>query len=87
MARHYGVRAERYKLVYYYLNDEWELFDLAEDPTDQVNLYGKPGYEEVESDLKLRLATLRSQYQVPEDDPPVPWYHGPLVRFLEWWFG
>jgi arylsulfatase A-like enzyme len=86
VARHYGVRGERYKLVYYYLNDEWELFDLEEDPTDQVNLYGKEGYEGVEKDLKERLAALRSHYQVPEEDPPVPWYYGPLVRLLEWWF-
>ncbi len=86
VARHYGVRTDRYKLVYYYRNDEWELFDLVEDPADQHNLYGKPGYEDVVSDLKQRLAALRSQYQVPEEDPPVPWYHGPLVRFLEWWF-
>ena len=86
VARHYGVRSERYKLVYYYLNDEWELFDLEEDPTDQVNLYGKAGYEGVEKDLKERLAALRSRYQVPEDDPPVPAYYGPLVRLLEWWF-
>ena len=86
VARHYGVRTERYKLVYYYVNDEWELFDLEEDPRDQVNLYGKPGYEAIEKDLKLRMATLRSRYQVPDDDPPVPWYFGLLVRLLEWWF-
>ena len=62
------------------------MFDLEEDPTDQVNLYGKEGYEGVEKDLKERLAALRSHYQVPEEDPPVPWYYGPLVRLLEWWF-
>jgi arylsulfatase A-like enzyme len=86
VARHYGVRTERYKLLHYYLNDEWELFDLRKDPSDQVNLYGKVGYESVVEDLKLRLAALRSHYQVPDDDPPVPWYYGPLVRLLEWWF-
>jgi arylsulfatase A-like enzyme len=86
VARHYGVRTDRYKLVYYYRNDEWELFDLLEDPGDQVNLYGKPGYEEIQGDLKERLADLRQRYQVPEEDPPVPWYHGPVVRALEWWF-
>jgi arylsulfatase A-like enzyme len=86
VARHYGVRTDRYKLVYYYRNDEWELFDLLEDPDDQVNLYGEPGYEAIEADLKQRLGALRERYQVPEEDPPVPWYHGPLVRLLEWWF-
>jgi len=85
VARHYGVRTQRYKLVYYYRNNEWELFDLVEDPADQVNLYGKPGYEAISKDLKQRLAALREQYQVPEEDPEVPWYHGPAVRVIEWW--
>lgn len=83
VARHYGVRTERYKLVYYYQNDEWELFDLVTDPADQVNLYGKRGYEAITADLKQRLWKLRAQYQVPEADPEVPWYHGPLVRTFE----
>ncbi|MGI9287339.1 MAG: sulfatase family protein [Pseudomonadales bacterium] len=86
VARHYGVRTKRYKLVYYYRNDEWELFDLVEDPRDQVNLYGNAGYEDIVDDLKSRLESLRQQYQVPEEDPPVPWYHGPAVRVMEWWF-
>jgi arylsulfatase A-like enzyme len=83
VARHYGVRTERYKLVYYYQNDEWELFDLLEDPEDQVNLYGKPAYEAITKDLEKRLRTLRAQYKVPETDPEVAWYHGPLVRMFE----
>ena len=86
VARHYGVRTQRYKLLHYYLEDEWELFDLNTDPYDQVNLYGKAGHENVVKDLKLRLAALRSRYQVPDDDPPAPWYFGALVRLLEWWF-
>jgi len=84
--RHYGVRTDRYKLAYYYRDGEWELFDLLEDPADQVNLYGKPGYEEIQEDLERRLARLREQYRVPEEDPSAPWYYGPAVRVLEWWF-
>ncbi|MCP5195149.1 MAG: sulfatase [Pseudomonadales bacterium] len=83
VARHYGVRTARYKLVYYYQNDEWELFDLVTDPDDQVNLYGAPGYAAITLDLKQRLQALRKQYQVPETDPKVAWYHGPLVRAAE----
>ena len=74
---------ERYKLVYYYQNDEWELFDLQTDPGDQVNLYGKPGYDDITRDLQRRLQALRAQYQVPEDDPQAPWYHDALVRAVE----
>ena len=83
VARHYGVRTERYKLVYYYQNDEWELFDLVTDPQDQVNLYGKQGYAAITSDLQQRLQALRVQYQVPSTDPEVPWYHGPMIRAVE----
>ncbi len=83
VARHYGVRTERYKLVYYYQNDEWELFDLQSDPGDQVNLYGKPGYDDITRDLRERLQALRTEYQVPVDDPHVPWYHDMLVRSVE----
>jgi arylsulfatase A-like enzyme len=83
VARHYGVRTQRYKLLYYYQNDEWELFDLVTDPADQVNLYGKPGYTEITQDLKKRLQKLQVQYQVPETDPDVAWYHEPLVRMVE----
>ena len=85
VARHYGVRTERYKLVHYYENNEWELFDLTTDPKDQNNLYGKAGYDEIERDLKTRLNALRERYQVPDEDPSVPWYHGMVVRLLEWW--
>ena len=83
VARHYGVITERYKLAYYYQNDEWELFDRETDPADQRNLYGKSGYDDITGDLKRRLQALRAQYQVPETDPEAAWYHGAVVRALE----
>ncbi|NND69215.1 MAG: sulfatase, partial [Halioglobus sp.] len=83
VARHYGIHTQTHKLAYYYENDEWELFELATDPWDQVNLYGKPGTEALTADLKQRLAALRKQYAVPEEDPEVPWYHGILIRLME----
>lgn len=83
VARHYGVRTERYKLIHYYQNDEWELFDLEEDPGDLKNLYGTTGYAEITVDMQRRLTELREQYRVPETDPSVPWYHGPMIRVFE----
>lgn len=83
VARHYGVRGQRYKLIYYYENDEWELFDLQQDPGDLRNLYDAPGYEDITRDLKQRLLALQTQYQVPQDDPSAPWYHGLLIRLIE----
>jgi arylsulfatase A-like enzyme len=84
VARHYGVRSERYKLVHYYENQEWELFDLQSDPDDQINLYGRQELAAVTADLKVRLDRLREQYAVPTEDPEVPWYHGPVIRVFEY---
>lgn len=64
--RHYGVRTERYKLIHYYNDiDEWELFDMERDPSEMHNLYGKPGYEKVTSQLREEMKRLQLQY----DDP------------------
>jgi len=71
--RHYGVRTARYKLVHYYLIDEWELFDLERDPEELHSVYADPEYADVATQLTARLAELRAQYQVPEVDPvPYP---------------
>lgn len=65
--RHYGVRTDRYKLVYYFPIDEWELFDLQEDPQEMYSVYDSPKYADVQAQLKKRLSGLRLQYKVPED--------------------
>lgn len=67
--RHYGVRTDRYKLIHYYLIDEWELFDLQTDPDELASVYDDPDYAEVRAELEERLAELREQYAVPEEDP------------------
>ena len=67
--RHYGVRTERYKLIHFYNDiDEWELYDLQEDPTEMRNLYGQPGYEQVTEDLRAELKKLQAQYQDPIEE-------------------
>ncbi|MBP3203266.1 MAG: sulfatase [Bacteroidales bacterium] len=64
--RHYGVRTERYSLMHFYNDiDEWELFDLQEDPMQLHNLYGEPGTEELTAELMAELKRLQVQY----DDP------------------
>ena len=51
---HYGVRTERYKLIFYYEEEpgpqEWELFDLEEDPMEMCSVYDDPDYGEVVAD-------------------------------------
>ena len=62
VARHYGVRSERYKLIHYYDLDEWELFDLERDPNEMQSVYGDPGYVDVQAEMLERLRELREQY-------------------------
>ncbi len=62
VAKHYGVRTERHKLIYYYETDEWELFDLERDPHELQSAYDDPAYAEVVVELKTELKRLRSQY-------------------------
>ncbi len=71
--RQYGVRTTRYKLVHYYEIDEWELFDLENDPNELHSVYGDSGYGDIVRQLTERLAQLREQYAVPDVDPvPYP---------------
>ncbi len=68
--RHYGVRTDRHKLIYFYLVDEWELFDLETDPDELRSVYDDPGYAGVVADMKAELERLRRHYNVPEDIRP-----------------
>jgi arylsulfatase A-like enzyme len=70
--RHYGVRTDRHKLIYYYTIDEWELFDLEQDPDELRSVYDNPQYAEVVKQLKAELGRLREQYAVAEFNEPPP---------------
>ncbi len=63
VAKHYGVRTERHKLIYYYESDEWECFDLEEDPQELMNVYQDPDYAVVVAELKAELIRLRAYYR------------------------
>ena len=65
--RHYGVRTARYKLIHYYVIDEWELFDLQTDPNELRSVHTDPSYAGVREELEGRLAELRSLYSVPDE--------------------
>ena len=61
--RHYGIRTERYKLIHFYNNiDQWELYDLEEDPAEVNNLFGQKAYEELSGDLLKQMIALQKQY-------------------------
>lgn len=65
---HRGLRTERYKLIHYYKlpdfpgqPEEFELYDLQEDPGERRNLYGQPAYAALTRQLLDRIAQLRQE--------------------------
>ncbi|TWT86024.1 Choline-sulfatase [Posidoniimonas polymericola] len=69
-ARHYGIRDQRYKLIYFYQQDEWEFYDLEQDPDELTNAYGDPRYAQQIADMKQRLTQLREHYGDGTGDAP-----------------
>jgi arylsulfatase A-like enzyme len=72
---HYGVRTDRYTLIYYYgkglnmtgsknkdLPPEWELFDRQKDPNQMRNVFADPAYQATVRELQAELVRLRKEY-------------------------
>lgn len=61
--RHYGVSTDRYKLIHFYYDiDEWEMYDLGQDPNEMNNIYDDPSYGEIKAQMHQKLEELRTQY-------------------------
>src|SRR2546427_3542210 len=50
--QHHGVRTDRFKLIFFHRLNQWELFDLANDPHELNNVYAAPAYARTAHDLK-----------------------------------
>ncbi|WP_240614733.1 sulfatase/phosphatase domain-containing protein [Polaribacter filamentus] len=62
---HYGIRTDRYKLIHYYYDmDEWELFDLKEDPNELNNIYDNTQNQDLIEQLKIRIKELMHEYKI-----------------------
>ena len=71
--QHYGVRNQRYKLIYFHRIDQWELYDLKKDPHELNNLYSDPKYSSTVQKLKSEMARLRRELDDHDqyvDGPP-----------------
>ena len=68
VAKHFGIRTERYKLICFYDLNEWEMYDLKNDPNEMNNLYNVADYETIIDELKIQLRQLIEKY---EDDTVV----------------
>jgi arylsulfatase A-like enzyme len=78
---HYGIRTDRYKLIFFYglpldqTNNKptkpgWELYDLQKDPRELDNVYGDPAYQNVVKRLKRKL--LEKKQQLGDTDAKYP---------------
>jgi arylsulfatase A-like enzyme len=72
VARHRGVRTERFKLIHFYQFDEWEFYDLEADPQELRSQYDNPVYAGEVAKLKERLEALRVQYGDESDISAMP---------------
>jgi len=62
VAKHRGIRTDRYKLIEFYeradRDGRWELYDLQEDPDEVHNVAGTAEYERIETRLRGELVDL-----------------------------
>ena len=80
----YGIRTERYKLIFYYahalgmkgtneypsLKPEWELYDLQNDPSEMHNIYHDPKNKNLIAQLKKELLQLKEKYEDQDSKYP-----------------
>ena len=73
-----AVKDRRYKLIEYAVRDrqrQTQLFDLENDPFEMNNLYGKPEYNDIHTDLSQAMTKYRREWETG--------YEGPGVTFWE----
>jgi arylsulfatase A-like enzyme len=67
VAKHFGIRTERYKLIHFYDPvKSWELYDLKNDKTEMNNLYDDPRYKKILNKMKKQLERVAQQYKDDE---------------------
>ncbi len=77
---HFGIRSDRYKLIFFYGSDyrekikqtpvAWEFYDLEKDPMEMNNLYNNPEYIEIIESMKVELKNTR--VELNETDQKFP---------------
>jgi len=61
---HYGVSTGKYKLIHFYYDmDQWELYDLENDPHEMNNLYPNAAYKKVVQHLQHKINQLQKKYK------------------------
>jgi len=63
---HLGIREKQYKLIYFFTVNEWEFYDLKNDPQEQKNLIRTPKYQAEIDRMKMKLVEVKSKYKDTE---------------------
>jgi hypothetical protein len=66
--KHEGVATDRYKLISFYEDGEWEFYDLKNDPSEMKSEYDNKKYKRKIAELKKELIRLRKLYKVPDNE-------------------
>ena len=85
VAKHYGLRSSKYKIIHYYQFDEWELFDLINDPNENINLYSSQAHAPIVKEFKELILSFRKKYSDTTNINIMPeewrkFYRGPEAR-------
>ncbi len=76
---HFGVRGERYKLIFFYGCNyrggdntpvAWEFYDLQKDPFEMKNLYANPEHKKIISEMKIELKNTRKKLNETDEQFP-----------------
>ncbi|MBD3673404.1 MAG: sulfatase [Planctomycetaceae bacterium] len=78
---HFGVRSERYKLIFFYgINENqpdkdrtpaaWEFYDLEHDPHEMQNRYDDPAYQKTIAEMKRQLRETRQELNETDANYP-----------------
>ena len=70
--QHFGVRTKTHKLFYLPETDEWQMFDLVNDPNEMHNVYNRPNYSELSQTLRDEYDRLRVLYEAPSYEAFAP---------------
>lgn len=66
VAKQIGVRTDRYKLIWFYENNEWELYDLEKDKSEMNNVFNQPSYKKIQEMMMKKLNELKKLYKDPD---------------------
>lgn len=64
---HDGVRTMRHKLLHFYTQNEYNLFDLEDDPMEMRSVHADPAHAGVLADMMARYEKARERYEIPPE--------------------